>query len=135
MEKQFLNGEKKMVICQNERGAIILDTGASFTPYVVTRSVPHLYEGEVVWNHGAYFTNLLDAVNYLYGIEKPEIPIPRLEELASTALSYLDDTCQLEDYLEDRDIELEENEKEFFNVYPLEDDWDEDDWDLEEGDE
>ena len=43
----------------------------------------------------------------------------RLMEIATTAMSYLADNDELDDFLEDRYIDLDDEEKEFF--FPEED--------------
>ena len=52
----------------------------------------------------------------------------RMEEIATTALSYLNDRDLLEDYLEDSSVDLTEEECDFFGVYPEDEDYEEDDF-------
>ena len=40
----------------------------------------------------------------------------RMRELAEQAISYLYDNGLLDDFLEDRDVELDEEEKEYFGI-------------------
>lgn len=70
-----------------------------------------------------------------------EIPRPRLEEIATQAISYLSENGELSDFEEDKYIDLNWYEKNFFDLEgdeedyywnPDEDEEDEDDWEEEE---
>ncbi len=54
------------------------------------------------------------------------IPDMRMREIAEAAISYLDDEGLLDEFLEDRSIELSPEEKEYFEVYDF--DEDEEEW-------
>ena len=56
-----------------------------------------------------------------YKSPEPTIPDIRMREIAELAISYLNDEFMLEDFMEDRDIELTEEEKEYFGIYDEED--------------
>ena len=56
-----------------------------------------------------------------YKAPEPTIPDIRMREIAELAISYLNDEFMLEDFMEDRDIELNEEEKEYFGIYDEED--------------
>ena len=56
-----------------------------------------------------------------YKAAEPTIPDIRMREIAELAISYLNDEFMLEDFMEDRDIELTEEEKEYFGIYDEED--------------
>ena len=45
------------------------------------------------------------------------IPDMRMRELAELAISYLDDENLIEDFAEDRDVEFNDSEKEYFGIY------------------
>lgn len=75
--------------------------------------------------------NPMQLINFCVERElvcNPTIARPRLEELSSTALSYLHDNGLLLDYLDDRYIELTPEEREFF--FEDEDDRDEEEEDF-----
>ena len=48
---------------------------------------------------------------------EPEIPDIRMRELAEASISYIYDNDMLEDFMEDRSIELSEKEKSYFCIY------------------
>ena len=52
-----------------------------------------------------------------YKSPEPTIPDIRMREIAELAISYLNDEFMLEDFMEDRDIELTEEEKKYFGIY------------------
>ena len=52
-----------------------------------------------------------------YKTPEPMIPDIRMREIAELAISYLNDEFMLEDFMEDRDIELTEEEKKYFGIY------------------
>ena len=52
------------------------------------------------------------------------IPDIRMRELAETAISYLNDEDMINDFLEDRGIELSEEEKSYFCIYEEDDEYD-----------
>jgi len=52
-----------------------------------------------------------------YKAPEPTIPDIRMREIAELAISYLNDEFMLEDFMEDRDIELTEEEKKYFGIY------------------
>lgn len=56
-----------------------------------------------------------------YKAPEPTILDIRMREIAELAISYLNDEFMLEDFMEDRDIELNEEEKEYFGIYDEED--------------
>ena len=73
-----------------------------------------------------------------------EIPRPRLEEIASQAISYLSENGELLDFEEDKYIDLNWYEKNFFDLdeddsdyywNPDEDEEDEDDWEDDDDEE
>lgn len=88
--------------------------------YVVARNYnPDAREGEQ-WDNGLYFndlTNLSDAISYINHV----VGWDRMEEIATSALNYIDSIDQLEDFLYDSSLDLNNKEKEYFELEIKED--------------
>ena len=60
-------------------------------------------EGEKIWRE--------------YKEPKPIVPDVRMRELAESAISYINDEMRIQDFLEDRFIDLTDEEKSYFGIY------------------
>lgn len=109
------------VLAETSRYKITYDKGND-SPFCVEKKCSFYDPGEVS------FVTLEDAMRYA---RNETLPYDRMAEIACTAISYLDDNGSLSDYLEDRDIDLSRDEKDYFVVLDPDDDeyYEEDDED------
>lgn len=82
-----------------------------FSEYTDGVKIETYTEGEKTWQEYEDCTTITDV---------------RMREIAEAAISYLDDEGLLDEFLEDRSMELSPEEKEYFGVYDF--DEDEEEW-------
>lgn len=69
------------------------------------------------------FCQAIEMYDITYYVPNRRINYNRMEELATTAISYLDDEDMLREFCDDRGIEFYEEEKSYFGIYDWEDDY------------
>ena len=94
---------------------IIVIEKANRLEYVVASGYdPDAKPGEQ-WSSGTYLYSLTDLACYITKVNLT-IGYDRMGEIAENAVSYLDDNRELEEFLCDRSIDLEESERKYFQL-------------------
>ena len=83
------------------------------------------------WDWGHYFNDIIHAMDYVHKLIKG-ISYTELCEYAESGVSYLDDNEMLEDFLEDRDINMSDEAKKFFCIEEADDEEEQDYYDSPE---
>ena len=96
----------------NGRHAIIIEKGGH-NEYITCSDYDQTLPVGSQWNHGSYTYSLPGFMN-LISMENTDVTYDRFKEIAESALSYLADNDLLDDFLEDRDIDLDDDEREYF---------------------
>lgn len=96
----------------NGRNVLIGKAGKNIEYLTCRNYDPSLPEGQQ-WDGGRYCNNVEDFARIIF-YEKYGFSFDHLMEIATQALSYLNDNEMLEEFLEDRDLELEYEERDFF---------------------
>ena len=94
MTKIRLNKAK----CRNYKKIISI-----FLEYFDDLDIEVFTEGEKIWRE--------------YKEPKPIVPDVRMRELAESAISYINDEMRIQDFLEDRFIDMTPEEKSYFGIY------------------
>lgn len=96
----------------NGRDVLIIKDG-NMVKYITCEDYrPEDPEGQQ-WRNGDYKHDVISFAKLILA-EKDSIYYDRLIEIAAQAMSYIADNDMLEDFLEDRDIDLNYREKDFF---------------------
>lgn len=106
---------KVLVNCgklRNGREALIIKDGKTIKYLTCRNYDPTEPEGRQ-WEHGEYCHNIVSFAKLILA-ENETIDYDRMDEITCQAMSYLKDNDLLEDFLYDRDIDLDEDEMEYF---------------------
>lgn len=96
---------------------VLLKRNSKYEPWIVAWAYD---EDNQCWGQGHYFDSFIEATRYIDSKIRP-IPYDRVAEIASRLMDMVKETDDIDETLYEYDIELDDDEKEWFCIEVNED--------------